>query len=155
MKIPAQPRNVPARCQRGAAAVELALALTALMLLALATAEYGRAFYVYNTLAKSVRSAARYLAVSTDPDDATTQQQARNLVLYGNVSAGGSAVLLAPELSADMVQISTENGVPTGSGSVKLVTVGISGYAYPAMLGVFTPATLNFGAIRLTMRSRP
>ena len=48
--------------QKGVAALELAIAVPVLLLLLLASAELGRAFYQYNTLTKSVRDGARYLS---------------------------------------------------------------------------------------------
>ncbi|MEJ2115423.1 MAG: pilus assembly protein, partial [Gammaproteobacteria bacterium] len=48
--------------QGGLAAVEFVVILPILLLLMLASAELGRAFYQYNTLTKTVRDGARYLA---------------------------------------------------------------------------------------------
>ena len=57
--------------QIGAAIVEFALTLPLLLLLTMITTEFGRAIYQYNTIVKSVRGAARYLALQT-PSTATT-----------------------------------------------------------------------------------
>ena len=51
--------------QKGTAIVEFALVLPFLLLLTFITTEFGRAIWQYNTLAKSVRDAARYLSLQT------------------------------------------------------------------------------------------
>jgi hypothetical protein len=72
-----------------------------ILLLLMATAELGRAFWQYNTLTKSVRDAVRYASgqglygsggVVLLTDELRTAVQ--NLVVYGN-SAGTGAPLLA------------------------------------------------------------
>lgn len=97
------------RTQRGLAAVELAIIVPVFLMLMMATAELGRAFYTYNALAKAVRDGARYLSmngldnagvvtISTD-EEAT----ARNLVVYGNPAGTGTA--LATGLVTDNVDV--------------------------------------------------
>ena len=86
---------------RGLAMTEMAIVLPVALILVLATADLGRAFWQYNTLTKSVRDAARYAAgqglygstgnvIVTDDLRAEVQ----NLVVYGN-TAGSGAPLLA------------------------------------------------------------
>lgn len=73
---------------RGMAAVELALLAPIFLVLLMAVAEFGHALYQYNTLTKSVRDAAQYLArygmtagvVAPTPAEVTA---ARCLVVYG------------------------------------------------------------------------
>jgi hypothetical protein len=80
---------------------EMAIVLPVILLLLMATAELGRAFWQYNTLTKSVRDAVRYASgqglygsggVVLLTDELRTAVQ--NLVVYGN-SAGTGAPLLA------------------------------------------------------------
>jgi Flp pilus assembly protein TadG len=52
------------RSERGTQLVELALVLPVLLALFAATAEFGRYFYNYATLAKATRAGARYLATT-------------------------------------------------------------------------------------------
>ncbi len=84
--------------QRGVAAIEMAITLPVLLLLLLATAEFGRAFFQYNTLTKSVQTGVRYLADNAkdgfDLIDLTddTRTAVKNLVVYGN-TAGGEPLL--------------------------------------------------------------
>jgi hypothetical protein len=103
-------RSFPQICfigqrERGLAAVEFAIILPLVLLIMLATAELGRALYQYNTLTKAVRDGARYLSGvaivgGTGAIDltATKLTNTRNLVVYGNISGAGTALLpgLAP-----------------------------------------------------------
>jgi len=88
--------------------IEFALVLPLLILLLAGTVEFGRAFYTYNILTKSVRSAARYLSasqVSLSGDvSAVHVERARNLARYGNVA--GTGPLLLPNLNADNITVS-------------------------------------------------
>jgi Flp pilus assembly protein TadG len=59
--------------ERGSSVVELAIVFPILLLLFVGTAELGRLFYTYTTLAKATKVGARYMstqkeAESTDPD---------------------------------------------------------------------------------------
>lgn len=92
------------RSCRGLAAVELAIVLPVFLILLLASAELGRAMYHYNTLHKSVRNGARYLAdhalnsVPVIEVTPATMTATRNLVLYGSPAGGDTPLLprLAP-----------------------------------------------------------
>ena len=86
--------------QRGVAAIEMAITLPVLLLMLIATAELGRAFYQYNTLTKAVHSAARYLSdnaldgslpLIALTDDKRTA--VKNLVVYANTGGGGDPVV--------------------------------------------------------------
>lgn len=89
--------------QRGVAAVEFAIILPVVMLLMLATAELGRAFYQYNTLTKAVENGARYLAdvaingttgvIDDNIGNTVEALNVRNLVVYGKMAGGSVPVL--------------------------------------------------------------
>ena len=85
--------------------VELVIVTPLLLLLIFATAELGRGFMQYNTLTKSVRDSVRHVAgkallgqTGTVQLDAALTTEARNLVVYGSITAVGSPLLpgLAP-----------------------------------------------------------
>ena len=85
---------------RGIATVELAIALPVLLLLLTATVEIGRLLSEYDTLTKSVRNAARYLAAHALQGTtgvvnitAPVQSATANLVVTGNVNGTGSSLL--------------------------------------------------------------
>jgi len=136
--------------QEGVAIVEFALILPFLLLLSIATAEYGRAIWQYNTLTKSVRDAARYLSIQTP---GTHIAQARNLVVYGNLAGTGTP--LAIGLSTSNVPDptwQTAGSVPV----INTVTVKITGYRFTSMFtSVFgIPfGTVTYSNISATMRS--
>lgn len=111
-----------ARCERGTQLVELAIVLPILLALFGATAEFGRFFYTYTTLSKATRAGARYLTVAPP---GVTDEQAQNLVVYGNTSGAGEPLILG--LTADHVDISREGGNPS---MPELITVRIEGYTY-------------------------
>lgn len=159
---PAWPRRCrhaagPARV-RGAVAVEFGLAALILVPTVLGTVEFGRALYAYDTLAKSVRSAARYLAVGR-PEQAQRQLEARCIVVTGRpvtAGAGCSGTPQLPGLTTAMVTIlepSTNAGVNqvvTGAGQIALVTVSVSGYPLSSFAAVLY-SSITLGPISATM----
>lgn len=120
-----------ARRQRGTALVEFAIALPLLILLMLATAEIGRMLSNYNTLAKSVRDSARYVAskaaagttrvVNITP---ALRTAATNLAVTGNINGTGNPLL--PSLAASNITIAD-----AGNGYVSVS----ASYTYSPMLG--------------------
>lgn len=138
------------KTQNGVALVEFALVLPFLLLLSLLAVEFGRAIWEYNTLTKSVRDAARYLAIQTPGTKIT---QARNLMVYGNLSGTGAP--LARGLSTTNVPDPTWQ--TAGSAPViNTVTVRISGYTFRSMFSsVFglSFGNVTYSDITATMRS--
>jgi len=85
--------------QQGIAALEFAIVVPVMLFLMLATAEFGRVFYHYNTLTKAVQTGARYaskpLLTTNELTNLDTgfKQRIQNFVVYGNESGSGTAVL--------------------------------------------------------------
>lgn len=125
--------------QSGAAMIELALILPMLLLLTFITTEFGRAIYQYNSIAKSVRDAVRYLSVQTP---GTHMNEARNLVVYGNTAGTGTS--LAPGLA--LAHVPTPTWQAVGSNPViNTVTVRVTGYPFQSMFAsAFGVAFGNF-----------
>lgn len=140
--------------QRGIAMVEFTIVLPLMLLLLVATAELGRAFYEYNTLTKTVRDGARYLADTAldgttgviDLTDAKIAETA-NLVVYGNIAGAGGPLLnglsaadvSVVEVNPTHIQVSASyqyspifpGGIPTfglGSGNIS------TGYTFQAQV---------------------
>ena len=136
--------------QHGVALVEFAFVLPLLLVLSLTSAELGRAVYRYNTTAKAVRDAVRYLSVQTP---GTHVADARNLILYGNEA--GTGPLLDSALTAANVPAPTWQ--TAGSGPlINTVTIRVSGYQFrPMIANMFGArfATFTFNDISATMRS--
>jgi Flp pilus assembly protein TadG len=135
--------------QHGVALVEFAFVLPLLLVLSLTSAELGRAVYRYNTTAKTVRDAARYLSVQTP---GTHIADARNLILYGNEA--GTGPLLDSALTAANVPAPTWQ--TAGSAPlINTVTIRVSGYQFrPMIANMFGArfATFTFNDISATMR---
>ncbi len=163
------------KTMRGAVAVELALLLIPMLMLALGAAEFGRALYQYNTLVKATRDAVRHLSqinpTATGYSQAKTE--AKCLAVYGNTACSGNP--LAPGLTTDLIFIcdrqNTESGcksidnyanVATGSAlapgpTINLVEVGIAGYTFNFILDPRTfwgggEDSITFGDITAAMR---
>jgi Flp pilus assembly protein TadG len=128
--------------EQGQALVELALVLPLLVLLLAGGVEFGRAFYTYNILTKSVRNAARYVSATqmtlagTLPADYVTNT--RNLAVFGNTAGTGPRIL--PYLLTSHVDV-----VPTAGGTGQYyVTVSID-YPYSPIFSFLMPTapTLN------------
>jgi hypothetical protein len=98
-----------------------------------ATAEFGRYFYEYTTLAKAARVGTRYL--TTIPVGSVGDSTAKNIVVFGNPSGTGSPLL--PDLATSHVVITREGGVPL---LPQRVTVKIVGYQHQPIfdLGALT-----------------
>ena len=107
------------RDERGIQLVELAIVVPIFVILFAATAEFGRYFYEYTTLAKASRAGARYLATAAvkSAEDTT----AKNIVVYGNPAGTGSPVL--PGLTTTNVTITRQGGVPVLPQTVKVEIV--------------------------------
>lgn len=146
-------RTVPSRSrQRGVAAVELAILLPFLLLLVLGTAEFGRAFFQYNTLTKAVRNGARFLSANVllgtstgvipNPIPAQLVTQIQNLVVCGQIACGNNPAFVSG-LTSSNVTITRLNG--------QFIRVTVN-YPYQPMLfpnslptfGLGNPIPLNF-----------
>ncbi|UEP52408.1 pilus assembly protein [Burkholderia ambifaria] len=163
---------------RGVAAVEFALVLMPMIVLATGVAEFGRAIYQYETLTKATRDAARYLSVFLPGDSAYPLAQAQCLVVYGSTTCGSAGTELVPGLTTSMVIVcdathspdcadasdpsqfanlptyDSTNNAPSGTatGSINLVEVKVKGYQYqpiPAYPGL---SSITFGNIVTVMR---
>lgn len=121
------------RNERGVQLVEVAIVVPIFLVLFGATAEFGRYFYEYTTLAKAARAGVRYLATNqvTPLNDDTAQ----NIVVYGSETATGTPIL--PNLQKTQVQISRQGGSPI---LPQTVTIQISGYPHQPVfdLGALT-----------------
>ena len=92
------------KSERGSSVVELAIVFPILLLLFVGTAELGRLFYTYTTLAKATKVGARYLSTQKDAEstDATTilnvKRRAARLVVCGNTVSCADRTPIVPGL---------------------------------------------------------
>jgi Flp pilus assembly protein TadG len=122
--------------ERGVQLVELAIVIPILVMLFATTAEFGRYFYEYTTLAKASRAGARYLA--TAAVNSTEDTKAKNLVVFGNAAGTGSPVLSG--MTVSNVSITRQGGVPV---LPQTVTVQITSFKHQPIfdLGALTKVT--------------
>jgi len=111
------------RSERGVQLVEVAIVIPVFLMLFGATAEFGRYFYEYTTLAKAARGGSRYL--STAPVTGTEDAIAKNIVVYGNPTGTGSPILA--DLTTSNIVITRQGGVPV---LPQTVTVSIVDYKH-------------------------
>jgi hypothetical protein len=153
------------RRQRGLALVELGISVFVLITLAFGITELGRAVYQYNTLAKAVRDATRFLS-TRDASDNDAKDQARCLAVYGKATltcaTDASLVPLVPGLTLAMVSIcdafscSVDHAGQGSAPVMNLVTVSIGGpnatpYTFISIFSFVVP-DIQFGPIRATMK---
>ena len=121
------------RDESGLQLVEVTIVIPILLILFGATAEFGRYFYEYTTLAKAARGATRYLTVN--PVLPSSDTAAKNIVVFGNPDGSGTAIL--PGLTTSNIQIVREGGVPL---LPQRVTVRIIDYKHQPLfdLGALT-----------------
>lgn len=136
---------------RGAIAVEMALFMIPLIVLAFGAAEFGRAIFEYNTLAKSARDGVRH--VSQSPATDTLKTEAIQLTVYGTIT-GTTPEPLLPNLNESMVVITEAVDAATG---INMVTVTITGYTFnfvfnPLVFFGNTTTSITFDDIHATMR---
>ena len=147
--------------QSGVAAVELALIMVPMLVLAFGIVEIGRALNYYNGLVKATRSAARYLTTKDLNNSSATKAAAitaaQNLAVCGLMSGCTSTNQLVPGLTNPSTQVivNTTNDVPTGVGTVNLVTVTIGGTGNAAVtFQSFLPYNITsfvYSPVKITM----
>ena len=128
------------RSERGTQLVELALVLPILMALFAATAEFGRYFYSYSTLAKATRAGARYLATTPVKTftggggvNVTEDMKAKRLVVYGDANASDGSRPVVPGLTVGHIEIERTGNVPAVPDTV---TVRIVNYNYTPLINL-------------------
>jgi len=149
--------------QQGAAAVEFAIIALLLFTLLFGILEFGRLFYVYNTVQEVTRHAARE-AVVRWVDNSNTSP-AKILALFGGASIPAGAEITAANI--DIQYLTASGAVPspfplsasdniaaclTGpAGCIALVQVSIIGANYAPMIGLFPFLNLPIPASTVTM----
>ncbi len=108
------------RDERGLQLVEAAIVIPIFLLLFAATAEFGRYFYEYTTLAKAARVGTRYL--TTAPVTPAEDTIAKNIVVYGNPAGSGSPILTG--LAPTHIVITRVGGTPVLPETTRVAVVG-------------------------------
>ena len=134
------------RREEGSSTIELAVVFPILLLLFVGTAELGRLFYTYTTLAKATKVGARYLSTqrdmrSADPTKvAAATLRGQRLVVCGNTDSCSGLQPIVPGLDisnpATNVKVTM---VPSATAITRYVKVEIQAYSFQP--GVFNLAS--------------
>jgi Flp pilus assembly protein TadG len=109
----------------GAALVEAAVVLPVFLALVGGVYEFGFFLYQQQLAISGVRDAARYLALTADPNSLTSQAGARNLAVTGSID-GGTARIAGWEptdVSIAVNAIDNSSGTYGGGSTTQIVTV--------------------------------
>jgi hypothetical protein len=120
------------RRERGNALVEFALSATLLASVFTGIFQFGYAMFAFENLVTAVRGGARFAAAS-DCTAANYQTQVKNMVVYGQPTAGTEPVI--PGLTAANVEVVF---TPGGGGVPEEVTVRIVNFGVNAIFRIFT-----------------
>lgn len=142
----------------GTQMIEFAIVFPVLLLLFAGTAEMGRLFYRYTSLAKATRGSARYLSLVKETDwsvapcgslNITCTTAGKNMVLCGNAGGCGGAgqpPVSDPHLQANNIVITPP---PANAVGPRYFTVAITGYSYQPL--VFNLNAMTGGNFNLTL----
>ena len=134
------------RDERGTQLVEAAIVVPIFLILFAATAEFGRYFYEYTTLAKAAQAGARYASANVvEPIEET---KTKNLVVYGNTAGTGTPIL--PGLTTSQVVVTKTGPIPL---IPETVTVEIVGYQHQPIFNL--GALMNNAGLSLNVAVKP
>ena len=143
--------------ERGSSTVELAIVFPILLLLFAGTAELGRLYSTYTTLAKATKLGARYLSnkretTSTDPavrDPLVAR--AKNLVVCGYEDCTNKTPIIPGLDPTANVRVT----LPTAGATISYVTVEIQSYTFqPGVFNLAGPTGAASSAIYFSLQPR-
>jgi Flp pilus assembly protein TadG len=122
------------KSERGNALLEFALGWSILWALFAGIYQFGYTFYVYNTVLTSVANAAELGSKMTyDTASPSTYSTAlKNMVVYGNTSAGTTPIVPGLATSNVNVAVNLAGTIPTD------LTITINSYTIDAVFTTFT-----------------
>ena len=141
------------RTQRGVAAVEFALVAVLLLTIAFGAIEFGRAFYQYNTLIKSTRSAVREFTLAGRIGTIGSREgRARCLAVYGKTPCDSDRdTSLLAGLTPQLVGFSTVDATMGGGLPYSYGCVTIVGFQFDSYVPWILP-NISFAPITTCMR---
>jgi Flp pilus assembly protein TadG len=126
------------RNDQGTALIESAIVLPVFLLLVGGIFEFGYFFYQQQLMTIGVRDAARYLALTTNPNSAANQSDAINLAVYGLINGSITPRVTGWSTSDVRVSVTAANNssgiIYCGGCPVAIITVSTS----------FTDSSLGF-----------
>jgi len=139
------------RDHEGSALAEGAVLVPVLIILLLGVYDFSWYFYQQHLIATGLRDAAHYLARSANPSDATTQSDAKNLAVTGQITGGSARV---PGWSTSNVQVAISSDANSGS-STPCGAVPCRGGATIQLITVCTGTTSTTQSCSSTSFSDP
>jgi Flp pilus assembly protein TadG len=127
------------RDRAGTAMLEFTIGAGVLVAVFTGTFQFGYTFLQYNNLENAVARGARYASLvpydsPTTAPSAAFQTAVRNMVLYGNPTAGGAPVLSGLTAGNVILTVTFTNQVPSA------MTVWINGYTIDSLFATTTLA---------------
>ena len=141
--------SIKKESESGAAIVEFTITASAFLMIIMAIVSAGHLFFTHNALVESTRRGARYAALLAKPstnfcsNSSTTVDPVKNMVLYGQATAGTATLVNNLQPSNITVCSSADYGVGQGTVSVK-----IENYSYNFAVGGLT---INLPAYQTTV----
>ena len=130
------------RAERGSALLEGAIVLPIFLTLVCGVYEFGFYLYQRQMIAAGIRDAARYLALTENPNNQSYQLNARNLAVTGSIT-GGTARVQGWSTDDVTVEVSMVNNPAISSSRAMVQIVTVSTH--------FTDPSLGFlGLLRLS-----
>src|SRR5579864_1235861 len=122
------------KSERGNALLEFALGWSILWALFAGVYQFGYSFYVYNTVLTSVANAAELGSKMTydTASPATYSTALKNMVVYGNTTAGTTPIVPGLTTSNVTVTVNLAGTIPSD------VTITINNYTIDAVFTTFT-----------------
>jgi hypothetical protein len=142
--------------ERGAALVEAAVALPVFLALVGGVYEFGFLLYQEQIVDSGLRDAARYLALTSDPNEVTNQSFAKNLAVSGSIDGGPPRVVgwTPAEITVSVGSIDNEPKSYASERVVQVVTVSTSfpghSLGFLGLLGLKEPTISAYHQERCT-----
>jgi hypothetical protein len=130
---------------RGTAMVESALVLPVFLTLVGGVYEFSFFLYQQQLATSGVRDAARYLALTADPNSASRQTDARNLAVSGSLDGGSPRVpgWATSDISIAVSSVYSDVGTYGATSIIQIVTVSTSfpdlSLGFLGLLGLKSP----------------
>lgn len=146
--------------QTGAAAVEFALIASIFFLLLLGIIEFGRLFFIWNSVQEVTRRAAREAVVRWIDED--NQDEAKRLALFGGNSLPAGAEITPDSITIEYLNVSGGTASPASPGDnisecfsnttncITQVRVSVNA-SYVPMIGLFTFLAIPIPTSTVTM----
>lgn len=131
---------------RGTALIESAIVLPVFLMLIGGVYEFGYFFYQQQLMTTGILDAARYLALSANPNNATKQQEAIELAVYGEIDSGTNARVpgwATSDIAISVTALDNSSGFYCAGCTVAVITVSTSlidsSLGFLGLLGLHAP----------------